>query len=313
MLQKQIDKTNKYIFNEIDNEVKEYFAFLKFEKGLAKNTILSYSNDIECYINFLKSKKITSYNEVKCYILQDFIFELSDVCSSNATIARYISSIRGFHTFLYNNGKVIENISELIESPQIKRELPEVLSFNMIEKILSIIDITTILGIRDRTILETLYACGLRVSELIELRFRDILFDEEVIRIFGKGSKERIVPIGSEALKWLKTYKDTARFFLIKDIQKNDIIFLNNRGNKLTRMGIWKIIDKYAKLADIKFQVHPHSLRHSFATHLIEGGADLRVVQEMLGHSSISTTQIYTHIDKNFIKEVHRNFHPRGK
>ena len=304
---------NNNINNKITQSIKEYISFLKYEKGLSANSINSYMQDIENYVNFLNLNNINDFDKVELAVLQSFLTELSELCLSNSTIARYVSSLRGLHSYLYNNNKIHSNITELLEVPRVERNLPDVLTLEMIESILNQIDTDNALGIRNRAIIETLYACGLRVSELINLKFRDILFEDEIVRIFGKGGKERIVPIGSEAVKWINKYKTEARISLVKDFTKDeDIVFLNARGNKLTRMSIWLILDKYAKLANIPFQVHPHSLRHSFATHLIERGADLRVVQEMLGHASITTTQIYTHIDREFIKEVHKHFHPRS-
>ncbi len=296
----------------MEKELKDYYSFLKFEKGLAKNTLDSYKHDLKVYVTFMTSIGINEFLDIKSSDLEAFILELSELYYSNSTIARYIASIRGLHSFLFSTNKVSADITELIEAPQVDRKLPEVLSYEMIEEILSQIDVSTPLGIRDRAIIELLYACGLRVSELINLRFSDIFFDDEIITIFGKGSKERVIPIGTEAIKWLDTYEKKARNFLLKDNKEEGIVFLNQRGKKITRMGVWKIIDKYVKQTTINFSVHPHSFRHAFATHLLEGGADLRVVQEMLGHSSITTTQIYTHLDKSYIKEVHKSFHPRA-
>lgn len=296
----------------MEKELKDYYSFLKFEKGLAKNTLDSYKHDLKIYVTFMNSIGISKFSDIKSSDLEAFILELSELYYSNSTIARYIASIRGLHSFLFSTNKVSADITELIEAPQVDRKLPEVLSYEMIEEILSQIDVSTPLGIRDRAIIELLYACGLRVSELINLRFSDIFFDDEIITIFGKGSKERVIPIGTEAIKWLDTYEKKARTFLLKDVKEEGIVFLNQRGKKITRMGVWKIIDKYVKQTTINFSVHPHSFRHAFATHLLEGGADLRVVQEMLGHSSITTTQIYTHLDKSYIKEVHKSFHPRA-
>lgn len=296
----------------MEKELKDYYSFLKFEKGLAKNTLDSYKHDLKIYVTFINSIGISRFSDIKSSDLEAFVLELSELYYSSATIARYIASIRGLHSFLFSTNKVSADITELIEAPQVDRKLPEVLSYEMIEEILSQIDVSTPLGIRDRAIIELLYACGLRVSELINLRFSDIFFDDEIITIFGKGSKERVIPIGTEAVKWLDTYEKKARNFLLKDNKEEGIVFLNQRGKKITRMGVWKIIDKYVKQTTINFSVHPHSFRHAFATHLLEGGADLRVVQEMLGHSSITTTQIYTHLDKSYIKEVHKSFHPRA-
>ncbi|NLJ14120.1 MAG: site-specific tyrosine recombinase XerD [Ignavibacteria bacterium] len=296
----------------MEKELKDYYSFLKFEKGLAKNTLDSYKHDLKIYVTFINSIGISRFSDIKSSDLEAFVLELSELYYSSATIARYIASIRGLHSFLFSTNKVSADITELIEAPQVDRKLPEVLSYEMIEEILSQIDVSTPLGIRDRAIIELLYACGLRVSELINLRFSDIFFDDEIITIFGKGSKERVIPIGTEAIKWLDTYEKKARNFLLKDNKEEGIVFLNQRGKKITRMGVWKIINKYVKQTTINFSVHPHSFRHAFATHLLEGGADLRVVQEMLGHSSITTTQIYTHLDKSYIKEVHKSFHPRA-
>jgi integrase/recombinase XerD len=220
-----------------------------------------------------------------------------------------------FHEFMMNEGYVKKDITENIISPKIPKRLPKVLSINEIEKILNVIDITKILGIRDRAMLELLYACGLRISELLKLRLSSIFFDEGWIRIFGKGNKERIVPFGNEARKWLKKYINYFRPELKKKniFKAEDFIFLNVRGGPLSRMGVWKIIQQYVKSAGIYKKVSPHTFRHSFATHLLEGGADLRAVQEMLGHSDISTTQIYTHLDRDYLKEIHKTFHPRER
>ena len=184
--------------------------------------------------------------------------------------------------------------------------------FGEIEKILILPKTDSKLGLRDKAILELLYSCGLRVSELLDLKISDLYFEEEVIRVIGKGSKQRIVPIGSSAIEWITNYLVHSRPLLEKKAFSKDIVFLNNRGKSLSRMGLWKIVDGYVKQTDIIKDVHPHTFRHSFATHLLEGGADLRAVQEMLGHSDISTTQIYTHIDREYVKQMHRDFHPRG-
>jgi integrase/recombinase XerD len=201
---------------------------------------------------------------------------------------------------------------EKISAPKVNKSLPNVLNINEIESILSQPDIEKKLGLRDKALLETFYACGLRVSELIDLKISDLYLSEEMIRVFGKGSKERFVPIGSSAIKWIEEYLKNSRPLLEKKAKSQHVLFLNSRGTKLSRMGVWKIVNKNAASAGIKKEVHPHTFRHSFATHLLEGGADLRAVQEMLGHVDISTTQIYTHIDRDYIKQIHRDFHPRG-
>ena len=201
---------------------------------------------------------------------------------------------------------------EKLTAPKLTKNLPSVLTVEEIDKILSKPDTEDKFGLRDKSLLEIFYACGLRVSELINLKLSSLYFNEEIIRVIGKGSKERLVPIGQSAIKWTETYIKFSRLLLLKGMKSENYLYLNSRGSKLSRMGIWKIVDKYTKEADIKKEVHPHTFRHSFATHLLEGGADLRAVQEMLGHADISTTQIYTHIDREYIKQEHKQYHPRG-
>jgi integrase/recombinase XerD len=230
-----------------------------------------------------------------------------------ATTARILSSLRQFYNYLMSTGKsnLKLNPLEYFDSPKLGRKLPEVLSVPEVDKILSQPDVNTTLGLRDKTILETMYACGLRVSELINLKSSNILENDEVVRVFGKGSKERVVPIAKSTLDWIGIYLTKSRSNIAKR-DSEDYLFLNWRGKKLSRMAIWDIINKYTKMARIEKQIHPHILRHSFATHLLEGGADLRSIQEMLGHSDISTTQIYTHVDITYLKQVHKQYHPRG-
>lgn len=295
--------------------LKDFFNHLRVERNLAKNTIESYSIDINRYVNFLKEQKVSKPENIKISLLYDFIDILNEIPLAAASISRNFSSIRMFHEFMMNEGYVKKDITENIISPKIPKRLPKVLSINEIEKILNVIDITKILGIRDRAMLELLYACGLRISELLKLRLSSIFFDEEIIRVFGKGNKERIIPFGNEARKWLKKYINYIRPELKKKniLKAEDFIFLNARGGPLSRMGVWKIIQQHVKSAGIYKKVSPHTFRHSFATHLLEGGADLRAVQEMLGHSDISTTQIYTHLDRDYLKEIHKTFHPRER
>ena len=295
--------------------LKDFLNHLQVERNLAKNTIESYSSDLNRYINFLKEQKVSKPADIKISLLYDFIDILNEIPLAAASISRNFSSIRMFHEFMMNEGYVKKDITENIISPKIPKRLPKVLSINEIEKILNVIDITKILGIRNRAMLELLYACGLRISELLKLRLSSIFFDEGWIRIFGKGNKERIIPFGNEARKWLKKYINYIRPELKKKniLKAEDFIFLNVRGGTLSRMGVWKIIQQHVKSAGIYKRVSPHTFRHSFATHLLEGGADLRAVQEMLGHSDISTTQIYTHLDRDYLKEIHKTFHPRER
>ena len=292
--------------------LKEYLNVLRLEKNLSVNTISSYRNDINSLINFLDSLKINDPSLVDNKLLNCFFINLQELGLSNTSAARYYSSIKGFFSYLFSNKYIKANPVEKVMPPKLSKNLPSVLSLGEIDSILLKPDVENKLGLRDRGILEVLYACGLRVSELIGLKISDLFFDEEIIRVFGKGSKERLVPIGSSAIKWTKEYLTKSRPMLAKKAKSENVVFLNNRGTKLSRMGVWKIVDHYVKEAGIQKEVHPHTFRHSFATHLLEGGADLRAVQEMLGHADISTTQIYTHIDRDYIKQVHKQFHPRG-
>ena len=296
---------------KFEKKLNQFINFIKFEKGLSENTINSYRIDLTQYLMFLMINNIEDFNNVTDYHISNFLKILAESELSDTTRIRYLSSIKSFHRFLFIEKIVESDVSELIDLPKRKRKLPETLSIPEIEKILNQPNISTAIGIRDRSILETLYGCGIRVSELINLSKKDIIWESEIIRIIGKGSKERIVPIGSSALFWLDKYIKEIRPKIVKTSLTNEIIYLNQKGGKFSRMGIWKIIKEYSLRAGLD-NVHPHTFRHSFATHLLEGGADLRAVQEMLGHSDISTTQIYTHIDKEFIKEVHKTFHPRA-
>ena len=292
--------------------LKEYLALLKVEKNLSENTINSYQTDLIKLFDFLESEKINDLNDVKYKHLTKFFEKQRDEGINSSTVSRYSSSIKGFFSFMLKERYIEKNPALNLKSTKIARSLPSVLSFNEIEKILDLPKTNDKLGLRDRAILELLYSSGLRVSELLNLKISDLFFDDEVIRVLGKGSKQRIVPIGKSAVNWITEYLKTVRPLLEKRAKSGNLIFLNSRGSKLSRMAIWKIVTKYCEQAEIKKDVHPHTFRHSFATHLLEGGADLRAVQEMLGHSDISTTQIYTHIDREYVKQIHKDFHPRG-
>lgn len=292
--------------------LKEYLAYLKLEKNLADNSVTSYKNDLTSFLNFLEEKKITDLSEINSKSIIIFFTKLENIGLTSSSAARYFSSIKGFLNYLLINNYINSNPIEKVSPPKLSKNLPGVLSFAEIEKILNLPNTKDKLGLRDKAMLEVFYACGLRISELLSLKLSDLFLNEEMIRVFGKGSKERIVPIGSSAINWLDTYLTNSRPLLQKKMKSENYLFLNNRGSKLTRMGVWKIVNKYVKDSGIEKEIHPHTFRHSFATHLIEGGADLRSVQEMLGHADISTTQIYTHIDREFIKQVHKQFHPRG-
>lgn len=300
----------------MNRQCAEYLHFLELEKNAARNTISSYQLDLKRYLEFLAKKKVHEWKDVTHQHTVQFLGTLRTAGLSPRTVSRTCSAIKGLHKFLIGDGIVTTNPAENIETPKLPRTLPDVLSQVEVEAILgqpaASDNDRKNLWIRDKAILETLYATGIRVTELISLRLGHILSKEEIIRVFGKGSKERIVPIGKSALRWLDRYMTESRPFLQHNVRSQDVLFLNRRGTPMTRMSIWNIVQAYTRKAGIKKEVHPHTFRHSFATHLLEGGADLRAVQEMLGHSDISTTQIYTHVDREYLKEVHRTFHPRG-
>ncbi len=294
----------------------DYLHFLALEKNASPNTLASYKLDITRYLEFLERRRINDMNKVQDQHTEQFLAALSKSGLSPRSVTRACSAIKGFHKFLLGDGITTRNPATAIDAPKLPRKLPDVLSQTEVETILSQPGPEPgdkkSLWLRDKTILEVLYATGIRVSELIGLKQSHIMADQEIIRVYGKGSKERIVPIGGSALRWIGRYRTEGRPFLLRRGQSQDALFLNARGTPMTRMAIWNVVHEYASKAGISKEVHPHTFRHSFATHLLEGGADLRAVQEMLGHSDISTTQIYTHIDREYLKEVHRTFHPRG-
>jgi len=292
--------------------LKEYLSVLSLEKNLSHNTVISYKNDITSFIAFLSSKNIDDPSQITYLHLSDFFKQLNELGLSKTSAARYYSSLKGFFKYLFQSNYIKSNPIEKVETPKLSKNLPNVLSINEVEKVLNQPDTNNKFGLRDKAILELFYACGVRISELLNLKISDLFFNEEMIRVFGKGSKERLIPIGESAINWITNYLKNSRPLLMKKLKSENYVFLNSRGTKLSRMGVWKIVDRYVNEAGIKKEVHPHTFRHSFATHLLEGGADLRAVQEMLGHSDISTTQIYTHIDREYIKQVHKDYHPRG-
>jgi len=301
------------IIDQVLNQfLMEYLAYLKFEKNLSPRSVESYKSDITKFLSHLNDADISDLNDVRSNDISEYFKILRDLGISSSTSARYLSAIKGFFKYLSSQEYTEKDPAEILSARITERKLPSVLSFIEINKIIEAPNTSNILGIRDRAMLELFYSCGLRVSELINLKISDLYFEDEVIRVLGKGSKQRIVPIGSSAVEWITEYLKKVRPSLERKLKSENIIFLNKRGTKLSRMGIWKIVDRYVKEAGIEKEFHPHTFRHSFATHLLEGGADLRAVQEMLGHADISTTQIYTHIDKDFIKQIHRDFHPRG-
>jgi len=290
----------------------QFLNHLSIEVGLSANTIESYKRDLERYIKFLQETKIDPVDKITEEHITNFIVQLSSERLAANSIARKLSSIRRFHKFLVTEGYSDSNPAGALESPRLWRKLPTVLDVKEMEKLLDKPTEDDPLGLRDKAILEFLYATGVRISELIHVKRKDLLSEVELVRVIGKGQKERIIPIGKKALKWVEKYLQEARPKLAKEYSE-DVLFLNRRGRPFSRMGLWKILRKYVMQAGIKKKVSPHTIRHSFATHLLEGGADLRAVQEMLGHADISTTQIYTHLDREYLKQEHRDYHPRSK
>jgi len=296
----------------LDRQLRTYLDFLRLEKNLSPNTMISYRFDFAKYRSFLLSAGIRTAAAISEDSISKFLAVLHRERLSPRSVARTLSTIRGFHRFLLGEEEVKDDPTQIIDSPKQEKNLPEVLNIVEVDEILKQPDTSSRLGLRDRAILETLYATGIRVSELVNLKQANFLIEDGLVLVYGKGSKERFVPIGHSARQWIEEYQKRSRVHLVKTGKSQDMLFLNVRGTKLTRDMIRKLVEKYTSAAGIGKKVHPHTFRHSFATHLLEGGADLRAVQEMLGHADISTTQIYTHIDREYLKEVHRTFHPRG-
>jgi len=292
--------------------LRSYIHFLELEKNASPNTISSYKIDLNRYLAYLETNGIMLPNKIKEKDITAFLGLLREFGLSPSSVSRNLSSIKMFHKFLVGESVSKLNPADNIETPKLSKTLPDVLNQDEIEAILNQPNPVEPLAIRDKAILETLYATGMRVTEAITLKQSNVYKDEGIVRVFGKGSKERLVPIGKSALKWIERYLNEVRGNLSKQGRGRDVLFLNARGRPMSRMAVWNIVRTYTIKSGIKKAVHPHTFRHSFATHLLEGGADLRAVQEMLGHSDIATTQIYTHIDREYLKEVHRTFHPRG-
>ena len=308
-----MDETSTQLPLQFKREMQSYKRFLALEKGVSENTVSAYMFDIDRFSTYVFHQGIEKYSHIEIKHIHSFLMMLEELGLALSSRTRTLSSLRGFFSYLFSSKVIDTDITEKAELPKTRRSLPDTLSIEEMLAILEQPDISTKAGIRDRAMLELLYACGLRVSELCGLKQRDMLLEQEVIRVFGKGSKERIVPIGSSALEWVGSYQLEVRpHFMKQGKSTNDILFLNQRGTGISRMSVWNIVTKATRDAGIEKHVHPHTFRHSFATHLLEGGADLRALQEMLGHSDISTTQIYTHIDREFIRQVHKTYHPRG-
>lgn len=297
----------------LTRDIAQFLQYVRLERGLASATLHAYEHDTQQYAQFLHHSGKESFAHATLVDVRSYFENLNHAGLAPSSRARYLASIRHLHRFLVSSGRIERDVTEAIELPRSGRHLPDCLNAEEMSSFLNAFDDSSAGMIRNRALFETMYACGLRVSEVISLRQRDILADLEIIRVFGKGSKERLVPIGSPALQWVERYQSVARGSFIRTAETDDILFLNVRGKGLSRMSVWKFIQDGCQRAGIGKHVHPHMFRHSFATHLLEGGADLRAVQEMLGHADIATTQIYTHIDREYVKEVHTLFHPRGQ
>jgi integrase/recombinase XerD len=297
----------------MNERLKDFIHFLVVEKGLSRNTIVSYERDLKSYLSFMQNiEKLTELDAIQRSQIIHFLAHLKDSGKSAKTIARHVASLRAFHQFLLREKVVGQDPTVHIESPQLERNLPKVLSLQEVEILLESPKLIDHYGYRDKAMLELLYATGIRVSELIGLNMDDIHLTMGFIRCIGKGNKERIIPLGRTASTALEQYLAKGRPKFVSKGHKDEAFFLNHHGKRLTRQGFWKILKRLAKEANIEKELTPHTLRHSFATHLLENGADLRAVQEMLGHADISTTQIYTHVTKTRLKDVYSKFHPRA-
>lgn len=295
----------------MDTIIEEYLKFIQLEKGLSSNTIGAYRRDLKKYNTFLELQKISHIDFIDRASIQQCLGYLHDNGASAKSLARFISTIRSFHQFALREKYAAKDPTVLIETPKYDRKLPDVLKINEVLALLETPNLAKINGYRDRTMLELLYATGMRVSELIQIELEDVNLIMGFVKVFGKGNKERIVPLGDTVIEYLKTYIETIRPQLLKKTVTNTL-FLNMHGKPLSRQAIWKMIKQNAIKANITKSLTPHTLRHSFATHLLENGADLRAVQEMLGHSDISTTQLYTHVSKSQIRKMYNEFHPRA-
>lgn len=291
--------------------ITRYITFLDVEEGLSPNTIEAYLHNTNRYIGWLSDNNINDPAAVSRETVLDFLETLEEMGLSKNSLTRNFAAIKSYHQFLLRERFTPADPTETLQVRPPRRKLPDVLTIEETLRLIESPDLSTPLGLRDRAMLEFAYATGSRVSELISVTIQQVLLEENLVRITGKGSKERIVPLGQTAKEHVHSYINTVRRELAKG-QTRDVLFLNIRGRPLTRMGFWKILRKYVLISGITTHTSPHTLRHSFATHLLEGGADIRVIQELLGHSHISTTEIYTHIDREYLKEIHRTCHPRA-
>jgi len=295
----------------MDERIDEFLNFMAVEKGSSLNTLEAYSRDLRRFAEYLRGEEVVAPGDVDPGQLVAFLGMLKKAGLSATSINRNLAAIRGLYRYLLRSGHIAENILTQVSLAKAWMRLPDTLSLQEMEELLQKPDDTKPQGLRDKAMFELLYATGLRVTELLTLTVNDLNWQVGCLVATGKGRKERIVPIGRAAIETLRRYMDESRPLLLKG-KKTDILFVNRRGGGLTRQALWKMIRRYAILAGLQKKVHPHTFRHSFATHLLEGGADLRAVQVMLGHADISTTQVYTHVTRERLKEIHRKYHPRG-
>lgn len=294
-----------------EHALRDYQHYLRLERGLSDNSITNYSLDVQKLMRFLNVNNLSiSPEKIDHQTLQQFVYEASKSLNARSQ-SRLISGLKSFFNYLLFEDYRVDNPMELMESPKIGRKLPDTLSLSEIDKIIEAIDLSAPEGERNRAIIETLYGCGLRVSELINLKLSDLFFKEGFIKVTGKGEKDRFVPISAYTQKFINIYKDQIRNHLEIKPEATDTLFLNRRGNQLTRAMIFTMVRKFTELAGIHKKVSPHTFRHSFATHLLENGADLRAIQQMLGHESITTTEVYVHVDRSHLRKVMEDFHPR--
>tara|TARA_A100001037_G_scaffold306142_1_gene349497 strand:- start:4789 stop:5676 length:888 start_codon:yes stop_codon:yes gene_type:complete len=295
----------------MDTRYQDYLTMLRVERNVSPKTLEAYGRDLKQYFSFLSEKSVTHINQISQGHVREYIRKLNQCGLASSSITRILSSIRSYHKYLSSERLVDENPTLVLSNPRVQKKLPDVLIEEEISSIINVVDETSPFARRDKAIIEMLYSCGLRVSELCDLTLNHLFLDDDMIRIMGKGLKERLLPIGDRAKKYIDEYIIHSRPRMQKG-KGGSTVFLSRNGNKLTRAMINNILRKWSKLAGITKPVSPHTLRHSFATHLLEGGADLRFVQALLGHSDISTTQIYTHLDKEHLKEVYQTHHPRS-
>lgn len=295
----------------INNILMDYLHYLKVERGLSENTIDSYGIDLKLFLEYLRENEIPSFKQVNKEVIVNYMQSEKNNNKANSSILRSVSSLRKFFQYLAQEKIIEKDPMLLIDTPKKKQHLPQVLTKEEVEKLLRSPNTGQVLGLRDRAMLELMYATGLRISEIINLKLEDLHLTMGTLQTLGKGHKERIVPVGDEAIKWVNRYLEEARPKLLKQ-KRSNYLFLNFHGNNLTRQGVWKNLKAEVRKAGIQKNITPHTLRHSFATHILENGADLRIVQELLGHADISTTQIYTHLSNKQLADIYNRAHPRA-